>query len=367
MPNTTLPQDGISQNENAQAEIGQLGLEEAPPIPSASSANTDTTSPLTTSSARTIEIHADVDGAERRAKPSIVVESRRFTSNTWIRFVAISLLAASIAIPAVSCRQSSTKPIKVSQEKKNTQTDWQLPATALEQQQLASEQPLGFLEACLAHYDDNINDYRCRFVKQEKIDGTWGPEQHIDIKFRESPFSVDMTWTQNAGRASRVNYIKGHRVNDEGEEMLQAFPKGVLGLLVPNGVERPIYGEAALATSRKPIDRFGFRNSLELIIRFCKLAAESDQYALTYKGIESFKGLVEFEERDCFVLERRLPYADGDDTYPDRVLDIYIDQEWFVPVGVYAYADDSRENPLGKYLLLNADYNVGLTDEDFLD
>lgn len=293
--------------------------------------------------------------------------SRRLLSRTSVRFVLLLTAISAVAIPAISCNQSRSNSVTMAPQERSAPTAWHMPDNESERLRLARTEPLGFLQACINHYDENIDDYRCRFVKQERIDGSWGAEQHIDIKFRESPFSVDMTWTQNAGRASRVNYIKGHRVSDEGEELLQAYPKGVLGLLVPNGVQRPIYGEAALATSRKPIDRFGFRNSLELIIRFCKLAADSPEYELEFKGMETFNGLIEFEPRECYVLERRLPFDMDDPTYPDEVLDIYIDSEWLVPVGVYAYADNDRDVPLGKYLLLNADFNVGLTDDDFVD
>jgi hypothetical protein len=65
------------------------------------------------------------------------------------------------------------------------------------------------------------------------------------------------------------------------------------------------------------------------------------------------------------VFERRLPYGDAAGVYPDRLLVIYVDREWLVPTGCFAYADDAGEKPLGTYVTTEVKFNVGLTDADF--
>jgi len=225
-------------------------------------------------------------------------------------------------------------------------------------ERLLAEDPLAFLRACRRHYDETITDYRCRFIKEERINGKLGPEQKMDVLFREEPFSVDLVWTANPGRAKHVSYVQGRWV-DDGNEMMLAVPSGVLGLLVPGGVKRPINGKAALARSRKPISNFGYKNSLDLIIKFCEMARDHSQYRLEYLGVVDHHG------RDAYLLERVLPYTGEGGVYPDRLLRIYIDTEWLVPTGIYAYMDDEATTPLGKYLLLNPEFNVGLSDRDF--
>ncbi len=225
-------------------------------------------------------------------------------------------------------------------------------------ERLLAEQPLAFLRACRLHYDETVTDYRCRFVKEERIKGALGPEQKMDVLFREQPFSVDLVWTANPGRAKHVSYVQGRWVED-GNEMMLAVPSGVLGLLVPGGVKRAINGKAALARSRKPISNFGYKNSLDLIIKYCELARGHSEFRL------EFLGVVDHHGRDAYLLERVLPYSGEGGVYPDRLLRIYIDTEWLVPTGVYAYMDDEAKTPLGKYLLLDPEFNVGLNDLDF--
>jgi hypothetical protein len=269
------------------------------------------------------------------------------------------LVASLFAFNAVSCRQTSANPVTMSAlNDSGAPATLEMPANTEQRRLLVSKDPLAYLKACRESYDQSIQDYRCRFIKQERIDNKWGLEQHIDIRFREKPFSVDMTWVKNPGRAARVNYVKGRHAAD-GKEMLVAYPAGVLGLLVPNGVKRDINGEAALASSRKPIDRFGFKNSLDLIIKFCEQAENDPAFRLQYNGIEFF------HNRRCFVIERLLPYDGERGAYPDRLLRIFMDCEWSVPIGVYAFADDGGFEPIGTYLLLDATFNVGLTDADF--
>lgn len=71
------------------------------------------------------------------------------------------------------------------------------------------------------------------------------------------------------------------------------------------------------------------------------------------------------DDRQCYHLERRLPYDGEPSGYPNRLLDIYIDCEWLVPIATLAYADDARETLLESYLLIEPEFNVGLSDKDF--
>lgn len=218
--------------------------------------------------------------------------------------------------------------------------------------------PLGFLRQCRDHYDRTVKDYKARFVKQERIAGVLRNEQETDVRFRENPFSVDMRWIRNPGRAARINFVAGRWVED-GRELALIEPSGLLGMVVPGGVKRDIRGPEALAESRRAIDQFGFRNSLGLIIKYCEQAAGSDGYSLTCHGT------TEYDSRTCYLFERTLPYRSEGGAFPDRRLLVYIDSEWLVPIGVFAFADDASQELLAKYCFSSIEFNTGLTDADF--
>jgi len=226
------------------------------------------------------------------------------------------------------------------------------------QEQFAKRDPLGFLKSCRAQYANRVKDYRCRFIKRELINGAMSAEQEIDVAYREHPFSVRMNWVKNAGRAQEVSYVEDRWV-ENGKQLALIKPSGFLGLLAPSGVKRDIRGKAVKAASRKTIDQYGFRNTLDLIIKFCDIAQGKPGYSLDYLGIADLNG------RETYVLERRLPFTVEDKPYPDRLLLIYIDREWLLPVGCYAYADDKGSELLGQYVSKNVTLNVGLSDADF--
>jgi len=222
----------------------------------------------------------------------------------------------------------------------------------------AADDPLAFLKICRERYLETVQDYRCIFKKQERLDDGLSAEQVILIRFQEQPFGVDMRWIENTARASRVTYQEDRWV-ENGRQMAYVQPSGFLGLLAPHGVKRYIHGPAMMAESRRPVDNFGFKNTLDLIIGDCERFQDEPDYELWYAGLSTFA------ERPCYVIERRLPYEGEDGPYPNRRLTVYIDREWLVPLGTLAYADDAGADLLGSYVLTDVEFNVGLTDADF--
>lgn len=225
-------------------------------------------------------------------------------------------------------------------------------------ERLARRDPLAFFEFCLEEYQRNIRDYRVTFTKRELVRNKLTPEQVTRVRFRESPYSVDMLWTQNAGRAGRVLYIEGARVDKHGNELALIKPAGILGGI---GIKvwRAIHGGDAEREARRTIDQFGFKNSLGLIIKYCVKAQAEGKLGLAFVGDGSING------RPTYVFERRLPYTGEEEPYPDRLLVVHIDKEWLLPTGCFSYADDDGENLLGRYLLTEAEFNIGLEDADF--
>ena len=227
-----------------------------------------------------------------------------------------------------------------------------------EPERLARHDALAFFKFCLDEYHRNIRDYNVTFTKQEWVRSKFTPEQVTHVRFRESPYSVDMLWTQNPGRAGHVLYVEGRRVDAEGNELALCKPAGILGGL---GIKvwRAIHGRDAQREARRTIDQFGFRNTLELIVKYSDRAAAEGKLELDFVGDGTINN------RPTYVFERRLPYTGEEEPYPDRLLVIHVDKEWLLPTGCFSYADDDGTDLLGRYLLTGAEFNVGYGDIDF--
>jgi hypothetical protein len=224
---------------------------------------------------------------------------------------------------------------------------------------LARHDPVRALRAGLARYEARVSDYTCTFVKQERVDGRLLPEQEMQVRFREKPFSVNMLWTRNADKAKRIVYVEGQWTGKHGERLAAVEPAGSIARLFVANVFRPIDGNEARAAGRKTIDQFGFANTLRRILKFCDLAAKRKELDIKYVGEGSLAG------RPTYMFERRLPYTDDHGLYPDRLLIIHVDKEYLLPTSCASYADEGKTELLGRYILRNVQFNVGLTDSDF--
>ena len=226
-------------------------------------------------------------------------------------------------------------------------------------EKLVATAPLSLLEKGLQRCERSIRDYTVTFTKQERIGGKLRPEQQIEVKFKEEPFSVLMQWVRNPDKARRVIYVQGHRVDEQGRELALAEPEGAIARLLVPSIALPINGSEAQATSRRTIDQFGFENALELIIKYCRLAATEKGFDLRYVGDGTVGG------RETYVLERVLPYAGENGAYPDRRAVVHLDKQWLIPLSTHCYADDAKTELLASYVFTDVRLNVGLTDRDF--
>lgn len=226
-------------------------------------------------------------------------------------------------------------------------------------EKLAATAPLNLLEKGLQRYQRSVRDYTVTLTKQERIGGKLRPEQQIEVKFKDEPFSVLMHWVKNPDKARRVIYVQGKRVDGQGRELALAEPEGSIARLLVPSIALPINGSEAQATSRRTIDQFGFENALELIVKYCRLAATENGFALRYIGEGTVGG------RETYVLERILPYTGDSNTYPDRRLVVHLDKQWLIPLSTQCYADDAKAELLASYVFTDVRLNVGLTDKDF--
>lgn len=222
----------------------------------------------------------------------------------------------------------------------------------------ARKDPLGFFKRALQDYRENVQDYRCTFIKKERVNGRVRQAQTTRVLFKEVPYSVLMTWDKSPRPAQRVLYVKDRWIDSKGRPMALVHPEPLLALVAPR-IKRPIWDFLAQSKSRRPISDFGFGRSLELIIKYCDKAQAQGVLDIEYKGRSSVDG------RSTYVFVRQLPYTGDGGPYPDRVLIVHLDQETLLPIAVDTYADDAETELLGKYRLTDVEFNVGLSQADF--
>lgn len=223
---------------------------------------------------------------------------------------------------------------------------------------LAKSDALEFLKSCRRHYLEHVRDYRCEFHMRERAAGGLSDQQRIAIKFRENPYSVDMTWLENPAGARRISYVQDRWVKD-GRQLALVVPSGLGGLVLPGGLKLDIHGREFKKSSTRSVDQFGFLKTLERAIALCEEAAADPAYSLVYAGRGEFQG------QPQYVIERRLPYSEGESNFPDRLAVFYIDAQWLTPTAVWSYADEQKQRPLGEFITTDVEHNVGLTDADF--
>jgi hypothetical protein len=224
---------------------------------------------------------------------------------------------------------------------------------------MARSDPLGLLRVAQERYDRTVRDYVCTFSKQELVGGRLTAEQVTRVKFREKPLSVNMLWVKNADKAQRAIYVEGKWTGKSGEKLAAVEPAGAIARVFVDYVMRPIDGPDAKKAARRRIDQFGFANSLRLIVKYCDLSAKHNELDLKYVGDSAVGG------RPTYVIERRSAYTGDEGVYPDHLMIVQLDKESLLPVSCISYADEAKTKLLGRYVVTDVKFNVGLTEGDF--
>jgi|GEM_PF-501321 len=218
--------------------------------------------------------------------------------------------------------------------------------------ELAKTDHIALLQHCLDNYHGNYTDYVCTFTKQELVEGVLAKEQETLVRFRESPFSVAMTWVTNPPRGDRVLYVEGRNNNE-----MQVRPTSVfLQALVPGGVSRKPDSEDARTVPHRTVDLFGFERGMKSMLKIYREAKKNGDLQ------EEFGGHHDLDGRRTLVLIRTLTTKRED--YPAHKTVIYIDVEHLVPVMIESYGWGAGEF-LGRYAYTDIQFNVGLTDAQF--
>jgi hypothetical protein len=217
---------------------------------------------------------------------------------------------------------------------------------------LARKDHVEALKFCLEEYGRTSRNFRCTFIKQERINGKVGPEQEIAVKFREKPYCVAMAWTRNAPLGDRVLYVEG-----KWDSMMLVRPSNAFARALAPTVKRQPDGEEAMATTLRPANQFGFDRGIRSLIDIYTQAKKAGDLREEVLPVDYEMS----DGRKAIVLVRHLPEGKG---YPAYETKIYIDKATFLPVMIEGFT--SRNEFICRYLYKDIDFKANLTDQDFL-
>jgi len=231
-------------------------------------------------------------------------------------------------------------------------------------EKLAAENHIALLDMCLENYDKNYRDYTCTLIKQEVIRGTQKPEQWMNVRFRDRPFSASMAWLNQTPKGAlpngqirklhvpmgdRVLYVEGKYDNKMVIRISNRLLRSLLGTQ-----KRPPDGKDAMKNTLRPVSMFGFKRSMISLLEVYRQAAAKGHLK------QEFGGYVNVAGRDAIVLNRYLPAKED---YPAHLTEICLDLETLVPVRIRGFDWDGRCT--SRYVYKDVKFNVGLSDEDF--
>ncbi|MBC8372153.1 MAG: DUF1571 domain-containing protein [Planctomycetes bacterium] len=231
-------------------------------------------------------------------------------------------------------------------------------------EKLAREDHIALLEMCLDNYNRNYRDYTCTLIKQEVIRGTLKPEQWMNVKFMDKPFSVAMGWLKQTPRGAldngqvkdlyvpmgdRILYIEGKYDDKMVIRISNPLLRGLLGTQ-----KRPPAGKDAMKNTLRPVSMFGFKRSIISLLDVYRHAAKKGHLK------QEFGGTVNIAGRDAIVLLRYLPPKEQ---YPAQRTEICIDLETLVPIRIRGFDWDGQCT--SRYVYKDIKFNVGLDETGF--
>lgn len=217
------------------------------------------------------------------------------------------------------------------------------------------------LEGCR----QNINDYTATLVKRERVDGTLGQHEFMEIKIRNrkmsggrlvQPLSVYINFV-------KPTTVKGREViyvENQNEGNIVAHEGGFKGKFLPT-VTIPPTGMLAMRGQRYPMTEIGIENLIEKLIERGGRARQQPDVQCEFRKNARVK------DRVCTVLQVTSPTkVQGLDFYQAQV---FIDDALNVPIRYIAFDWPTRAGAelevIEEYNYLDLQVNVGLTDKDF--
>ncbi len=211
---------------------------------------------------------------------------------------------------------------------------------------------------------NDIKDYTAVLVKRERIGNTLSENEFMFIKVRNRktqnnqvavPFSVYLAFLKPSA-------VKGREVlfvENKNDGKLLAHEGGMKRMLGTHALEPT--GYLAMAGQRYPLTDIGIEN---LVVKLIE-RGERDKRA-GHCNVELVPG-AKVGGRACSIIQ--VTHPDQQPHYDFHIAQIFMDDEWKLPVRYAAYtwpkAPGAELEVLEEYTYQNIKFNVGLTDADF--
>src|SRR5262245_50169388 len=137
-----------------------------------------------------------------------------------------------------------------------------------------------------------VRDYTGTLVRQERIGNELQPEQFIDIRVRQQPFSVGLKWTSPRQLAGQEAIFVNGKNNNE------IRPKGSRLLAIAGDVSLPPDDPRVMKKSRHAITETGIGNMLDVISRSFEIERRLPAGQVTVAFAE-----YAFQQRPCVRME----------------------------------------------------------------
>jgi hypothetical protein len=232
-----------------------------------------------------------------------------------------------------------------------------IPPTPVPQQQASPmDEPLRLIHEAQQAYQ-NVRDYTCLLIKQERVNGRLPPRNVMEMKVRTQPFSVYLRWIEPRSEAGQeVCYVAG-----KNDGKMRVHPKGVLGSFA-GFISLDPNDPRARQTSKRSITEAGIGNMIE---RFARAWENERRLNLTSQvQVAEY----DYNRRRCTRVEILHPdNGNGHFLYYRDIL--YFDKETHLPIRLEFYDWPRQTGDPGQlveiYSFANMRLNVGLGDNVF--
>lgn len=201
----------------------------------------------------------------------------------------------------------------------------------------------------------DVRDYTADFSKVEQIDNRL-IEGSMDLKFRETPFSVKLRCRSKPDAGREVIYVAGE--NDGKLIVREPGLKSIIG-----AIELATDDPKVKEDNRRPITEIGMLQMLDIETALWRADRESDPANVE---VTFFSG-VKFGDRECDGFELKHLKRNSKDQF--ALTRMYFDCQTKFPVQVEHFnragADDSDLALVEKYTYSDIKTNVGLGESDF--